>query len=108
MVLSEAAHPADSDWSNALTTLEALGFRSFFSQQFDNLSRPELVPARIVAVGQSAWHLAGCRAPDGPPPGTGATPPAPPGVDQDQWDQAMQACQSLAPQPPGGLGGPPR
>ncbi|AMD54032.1 hypothetical protein ATO49_04960 [Mycolicibacterium fortuitum subsp. fortuitum DSM 46621 = ATCC 6841 = JCM 6387] len=32
----------------------------------------------------------------------------PPGVDQDQWDQAMQACQSLAPQPPGGLGGPPR
>ncbi|UBV16214.1 hypothetical protein [Mycolicibacterium fortuitum] len=46
--------------------------------------------------------------PDGPPPGAGATPPAPPGVDQAQWDQAMQACQSLAPQPPGGLGGPPR
>ncbi|MCV7387293.1 hypothetical protein [Mycolicibacterium porcinum] len=38
--------------------------------------------------------------PDGPPPGDGATPPPPPGVDQAQWEEAMQACQSLAPQPP--------
>ncbi|OLP04144.1 hypothetical protein BVU76_00255 [Mycolicibacterium porcinum] len=38
--------------------------------------------------------------PDGPPPGDGATPPPPPGVDQAQWDDAMKACQSLAPQPP--------
>lgn len=46
-----------------MTSLESLGFRPFFSRQFDNLSRPELVPARIAADGQSAWHLAGCRAP---------------------------------------------
>ncbi|MGV0773738.1 hypothetical protein [Mycobacterium syngnathidarum] len=39
--------------------------------------------------------------PDGPPPGGDATPPPPPGVDQAQWEDAMQACQSLAPQPPG-------
>ncbi|MED5810782.1 hypothetical protein VST63_00295 [Mycolicibacterium sp. 050232] len=38
--------------------------------------------------------------PDGPPPGDGATPPPPPGVDQGRWDDAMQACRSLAPQPP--------
>ncbi|MCV7363542.1 hypothetical protein [Mycolicibacterium neworleansense] len=38
--------------------------------------------------------------PDGPPPGDGDTPPPPPGVDQAQWENAMQACRSLAPQPP--------
>ena len=46
--------------------------------------------------------------PDGamPPPGPGGpqadgkTPPAPPGVDQQTWDNATQACASLAPAPP--------
>jgi hypothetical protein len=45
--------------------------------------------------------------PDGaiPPPGlggpqSGGTPPAPPGVDQQTWDNAMKACSSLAPAPP--------
>lgn len=48
---------------------------------------------------------------DGPPPqggqgGPGAQgdhsgpPPAPPGVDQGVWDKGLQACASLAPQPP--------
>lgn len=37
--------------------------------------------------------------PDGPPSDAGG-PPAPPGVDQQTWDDAMQACASLAPQPP--------
>ena len=36
---------------------------------------------------------------DGPPFGAGG-PPAPPGMDQQTWDNAMQACASLAPQPP--------
>ena len=36
---------------------------------------------------------------DGPPVGAGG-PPAPPGIDQQVWDTAMQACASLAPQPP--------
>ena len=37
--------------------------------------------------------------PSGPPP-SGSTPPPPPGVDQDTWNSAWQACASLAPQPP--------
>lgn len=37
----------------------------------------------------------------GPPPnGEHGTPPAPPGVDQNTWDTAQQACSSLAPTPP--------
>ncbi len=48
-----------------MTSLDHLGFRPFFSRQFDSLHRPDLVPARIAADGQSAWHLAGCRAPVG-------------------------------------------
>lgn len=47
--------------------------------------------------------------PSGPPP-NGAnqpTPPAPdqrlapPGVDQQTWENALRACESLAPEPPG-------
>lgn len=43
--------------------------------------------------------------PEGPPPGDAppaeGPPPAPPGVDQQTWDAAGQACASLAPAPPG-------
>ncbi|MEH3138376.1 MAG: hypothetical protein PGN30_25615 [Mycolicibacterium neoaurum] len=36
-----------------------------------------------------------------PPSGAeGAAPSAPPGVDQEAWNQAHQACASLAPEPP--------
>lgn len=38
--------------------------------------------------------------PPPPPMGEDGKPLPPPGVDQAQWDEAMQACQSLAPQPP--------
>lgn len=48
-----------------MTTLESLGFRPFISSQFDRLANSDLVPARIIADGQSVWHLAGCRAPAG-------------------------------------------
>jgi hypothetical protein len=44
--------------------------------------------------------------PAGPPPGPtpdhSDTPPPPAGVDQGTWDNAMQACGSLAPARPGG------
>lgn len=53
---------SELDVALALTNL---GFRPFFASQFASLNRPDLVPARIVADGQSAWHLAGCRAPIG-------------------------------------------
>jgi hypothetical protein len=49
---------------------------------------------------------AGMTPPSGPPPsgaprpGEGKTPPAPPGVDQGTWDEANEACASLAPAPP--------
>lgn len=46
--------------------------------------------------------------PSGPPPdGAGQPPQAPeqgsppPGVDQRTWEEALSACGSLAPQPPG-------
>ncbi|MDX1870990.1 hypothetical protein SBI67_02570 [Mycolicibacterium sp. 120266] len=48
----------------------------------------------------------GMTPPSGPPPagapqpGEGKTPPAPPGVDQETWDKANEACASLAPTPP--------
>jgi ribosome biogenesis GTPase len=45
-----------------LIALDELGFNAFFSTQFAELDRPDLMPARIAADGQSAWHLAGCRA----------------------------------------------
>ncbi|WP_304106082.1 hypothetical protein [Mycolicibacterium bacteremicum] len=39
--------------------------------------------------------------PSGPPPhAAGEAPPAPPGIDQETWAQAHQACASLAPEPP--------
>jgi ribosome biogenesis GTPase len=47
-----------------LSTLAALGFDEFFAAQRDALPE-EWVPARIVAEGQSSFHLAGCRAPLG-------------------------------------------
>jgi ribosome biogenesis GTPase / thiamine phosphate phosphatase len=43
-------------------SLVDLGFRPFFAEQLERLARPDLVPARIAADGQNAWHLVGCRA----------------------------------------------
>jgi ribosome biogenesis GTPase len=48
-----------------LTTLSSLGFDAFFASQHERLGRPDCVPARIAAEGQSSFHVAGCRAPLG-------------------------------------------
>jgi ribosome biogenesis GTPase len=48
-----------------LTTLASLGFDDFFASQLERLADPQYVPARIIAEGQSSFHLAGCRAPLG-------------------------------------------
>jgi hypothetical protein len=53
-----------------LTTLASLGFDDFFASQLERLGNPQWVPARIVAEGQSSFHLAGCRAPLGDLSGT--------------------------------------
>jgi ribosome biogenesis GTPase len=53
-----------------LTKLADLGFDDFFSSQLERLASPQWVPARIVAEGQSSFHLAGCRAPLGDLSGT--------------------------------------
>jgi ribosome biogenesis GTPase len=45
-----------------LTTLASLGFDEFFSSQLARHGNPQWVPARVVAEGQSSFHLAGCRA----------------------------------------------
>jgi ribosome biogenesis GTPase len=48
-----------------LTTLQSLGFDEFFAAQHEQRADRAWVPARIVAEGQNAFHLAGCRAPLG-------------------------------------------
>jgi ribosome biogenesis GTPase len=48
-----------------LTTLASLGFDDFFASQMERLADPQWAPARVVAEGQSSFHLAGCRAPLG-------------------------------------------
>jgi ribosome biogenesis GTPase len=45
-----------------LVNLDHLGFSSFFAAQFSELNRPDLVPARVSADGQSVWQLAGSQA----------------------------------------------
>ena len=45
-----------------MTTLTSLGFDDFFASQFAELDAG-WAPARIVAEGQSSFHVAGCRAP---------------------------------------------
>lgn len=45
-----------------MTTLASLGFDDFFATQFEQLDK-SWSPARIVAEGQSSFHVAGCRAP---------------------------------------------
>jgi ribosome biogenesis GTPase len=52
-----------------LITLESLGYDAFFAERLAALGRADLVPARVIAEGQSAFHLAGCRAPLGDLPG---------------------------------------
>ncbi len=47
-----------------MTTLASLGFDEFFASQLGRFPS-EWVPARVVAEGQSSFHLAGCRAPLG-------------------------------------------
>jgi ribosome biogenesis GTPase len=51
--------------SRRLTTLASLGFDDFFASQLERLGNPHWVPARVVAEGQSSFHLGGCRAPLG-------------------------------------------
>ncbi len=48
-----------------MTTLASLGFDDFFSSQLERHANPQWAPARVVAEGQSSFHLAGCRAPLG-------------------------------------------
>jgi ribosome biogenesis GTPase len=45
-----------------LSSLEALGYGRFFSEQHDFLGRPDLVPARIASEGRGNYRLRGCRA----------------------------------------------
>jgi ribosome biogenesis GTPase len=56
---SQRANPARD---TGLITLASLGFDDFFARQLAELDRA-WVPARIVAEGQSSFHVAGCTAP---------------------------------------------
>lgn len=49
-------------------------------------------------------HGVNAPLPKNPPPppkdGSHKAPPAPPGVDQDTWNDAFKACHQFAPKPP--------
>ena len=60
---NQRQHPSAD--SLRLTTLASLGFDEFFAAQHAARAAPDWVPARIVAEGQSSFHVAGCRAPLG-------------------------------------------
>jgi len=45
-----------------MISLELLGFGPYFSAQYSQLNRPDLVPARIAADGRDSFPLRGCRA----------------------------------------------
>lgn len=48
-----------------MISLTDIGFDSFYSNHFDRLQRPGLVPARISSDGRGVHQLIGCRAPLG-------------------------------------------
>jgi len=52
-------------WGNAMSSLDSLGYTAFFSDQFELLDRPDLVPARVASEGRGNYWLRGCRAPVG-------------------------------------------
>jgi hypothetical protein len=65
---------------------------------------PPAEPSTSVAPDGATGHgaFAKCLADNGVPAERGGQLGAPPGVDQDTWHKAMQACSSLAPGPPPG------
>ncbi len=62
-----------------------------------NSAPPEQSPTSVAPTGHGT--LAHCLAEHGVPAAPGPAVGPPPGVDQDTWRQAMQACSSLAPGP---------
>ena len=48
---------------SSLSTLASLGFDDFFANQLAALDGTGWVAARVIAEGQSSFHVAGCRAP---------------------------------------------
>ena len=62
-----------------------------------NTPPPEQSPASVAPAGHGG--LAHCLSEHGVPAAPGPAAGPPPGVDQDTWHQAMQACSSLAPGP---------
>lgn len=72
---------------------------------------PSLPPPAVTTIPGTREHGAlaeclnehGVEEPSSPETGPAPGPaPAPPGVDQDTWEDAMQACSSLGPGPAGG------
>ncbi|HVK74682.1 MAG TPA: ribosome small subunit-dependent GTPase A [Kofleriaceae bacterium] len=53
----------DSSVPHASDSLISLGYGPWFAAALSTLDRPDLVPARIVAVDRGRFHLAGARAP---------------------------------------------
>jgi hypothetical protein len=62
-----------------------------------NTPSPEQSPTPVAPAGHGG--LAHCLSEHGVPAAPGPAVGPPPGVDQDTWHQAMQACSSLAPGP---------
>ncbi|HTI77982.1 MAG TPA: hypothetical protein VL634_23475 [Mycobacterium sp.] len=64
-----------------------------------NTPAPEPSSSSVAPTGHGG--LAHCLSEHGVPAAPGPAVGPPPGVDQNTWHQAMQACSSLAPGPAG-------
>jgi hypothetical protein len=76
--------------------LAAAGFLAGCSS---HIAAPEQTSTSVTPAGHGS--LAHCLSEHGVPAAPGPAAGPPPGVDQNSWHQAMQACSSLAPGPAG-------
>jgi hypothetical protein len=83
----------------AMTLAAVVAAAGLLAACSSNTPPPE--PPSTSAAPTGHGGLAHCLSEHGVPAAPGPAVGAPPGVDQDTWHRAMQACSSLAPGPAG-------
>jgi hypothetical protein len=81
----------------ALSLAAALAAAGLLGACSSNTPPPEQTPSSVTPTGHGGF--AHCLSEHGMPAAPGPAAGPPPGVDQNTWHQAMQACSSLAPGP---------
>jgi len=83
----------------ALALAAALAAAGLLAACSSNTAPAEQPSTSVAATGHGGF--AHCLSEHGVPTAPGPALGPPPGVDQDTWHRAMQACSSLAPGPAG-------